>query len=559
MGDIIEAPRQVDIEAMAPPRAMLVDLASIAAASDNLRRAAAGPDADAQLLESIRSSGILHPILVRPAADPNRYIAIDGHRRLGAARTLGLRQVPALIRAASDAEQLAVQAASNVVRAPLADIDQWRAIIALQERGYSLADAAHTLGLPERRIRQLDKLGRLHPKILADIEANGMPALRTLTIVAAAPIKLQAAALKAEVWHRNGKSARLIWDELEEACSLQRIPRARAIFDVDQVKIVFEEDLFAQPDTEDAVTTTDVGGFLKAQRSALDTLAAASRGKIVVAEWNRLHGRPIIPNGWEPHYHGARPKGLVSYRCVIPEGYHVGKIAEVNATPKPKPSEASQPAGAPTADDEGFAPAQQPATGRGPITSKGREMIAAAQTQAIRQRIRDIAEATEEGELLEILLLCLCANNLNVQGNPATKYSSTSFDDLAAELLDDKAEQRELAPLTTRRIAGEAIARILIATPPGGHGSGDAAQWVGRWIEAGRAMPRLDTPEFLATLSHDALRVIAQDLDRPSSGTAKVLRDSLAGHAEHMRLPEPLWTAPGPTPSTRHDAEEMSV
>ena len=48
------------------------------------------------LSESIRESGILSPLIVRPAGE-NEYEVISGHRRLYAARKADLTEVPVLI------------------------------------------------------------------------------------------------------------------------------------------------------------------------------------------------------------------------------------------------------------------------------------------------------------------------------------------------------------------------------------------------------------------------------------------------------------------------------
>ena len=50
----------------------------------------------AELTESIRSQGILTPLVLRPL-EPGKYEVVSGHRRLHAARTLGMTEVPAII------------------------------------------------------------------------------------------------------------------------------------------------------------------------------------------------------------------------------------------------------------------------------------------------------------------------------------------------------------------------------------------------------------------------------------------------------------------------------
>ena len=50
----------------------------------------------AELVESIRTHGVLTPLLVRPAK-PNTYEVVSGHRRLHACKKLGIETVPTLI------------------------------------------------------------------------------------------------------------------------------------------------------------------------------------------------------------------------------------------------------------------------------------------------------------------------------------------------------------------------------------------------------------------------------------------------------------------------------
>ena len=50
----------------------------------------------AELTESIRSQGILMPLVLRPL-EPGKYEVVSGHRRLHAAKALGMTEVPAII------------------------------------------------------------------------------------------------------------------------------------------------------------------------------------------------------------------------------------------------------------------------------------------------------------------------------------------------------------------------------------------------------------------------------------------------------------------------------
>jgi len=55
------------------------------------------PERRQELIESIKEYGILQPLIVMP--DPNgRYVVLSGVRRLVAAKELGMRTVPCLVR-----------------------------------------------------------------------------------------------------------------------------------------------------------------------------------------------------------------------------------------------------------------------------------------------------------------------------------------------------------------------------------------------------------------------------------------------------------------------------
>ena len=57
------------------------------------------------LVESIRVNGILSPVLVRPDGEDS-YEMISGHRRMHAAKIVGLTMIPAIVRKMSDDEAI---------------------------------------------------------------------------------------------------------------------------------------------------------------------------------------------------------------------------------------------------------------------------------------------------------------------------------------------------------------------------------------------------------------------------------------------------------------------
>jgi ParB family chromosome partitioning protein len=77
------------------------------------------------LAESIRTQGILQPILVRPHADvPGRYQIIAGERRWRAAGMSGLHEIPVICRDLNDVQSAAAALIENLQRENLNPIEE---------------------------------------------------------------------------------------------------------------------------------------------------------------------------------------------------------------------------------------------------------------------------------------------------------------------------------------------------------------------------------------------------------------------------------------------------
>jgi ParB family chromosome partitioning protein len=74
-----------------------------------------------ELAESIRTQGVMQPVLVRPVgpADAGRYEIIAGERRFRAARLAGLAEVPVLVREVGDEAAAAMAHIENIQREDL--------------------------------------------------------------------------------------------------------------------------------------------------------------------------------------------------------------------------------------------------------------------------------------------------------------------------------------------------------------------------------------------------------------------------------------------------------
>ena len=98
-----------------------------------------------ELSASIREKGILEPLLVRRSQ--NRYELIAGGRRLRAAVKAGLKEVPVIVREATDTEVLQLALIENLQREDLNPIDEARAYRRLQvEFGWGQEETASKVG-----------------------------------------------------------------------------------------------------------------------------------------------------------------------------------------------------------------------------------------------------------------------------------------------------------------------------------------------------------------------------------------------------------------------------
>ena len=97
------------------------------------------------LVASIRENGILVPLLVRPKAD--RYEVIDGDRRLAAAWSAGLREIPVIIRALDDRTTHIQRMLANKDRADTDPVSEAKYIARLiNEKIFTAEEYAEKLG-----------------------------------------------------------------------------------------------------------------------------------------------------------------------------------------------------------------------------------------------------------------------------------------------------------------------------------------------------------------------------------------------------------------------------
>jgi ParB family chromosome partitioning protein len=527
---------------------MMIALDRIADDPGHLRRLAPTPEQDEALVASIRAIGVVQPVLVRPEGEG--FVIVAGRRRLQAARAIGLAEIPAEIREFHNGHAAAAEAAENMVRAAMAPLDQWRAIVALQERGFTLDQAALALGLHERLARRLDKLGRLHPAMIGAIEKHGIPHQRFLVTIANAPHDVQKKALP--------KKGELHWGDVAQRCAVTRIPRARAIFDVETSRVAFDEDLFAEPGSDGQFTTADVRGFLTAQRAALAEEIKAAHARKERIELVELNGYDVtVPKGYRVEYGAAikpcsQKSGRLQLVGICPDGYRLGEVKRAIAVPVRAEKKAAAKRAGDAASDTG--PAGDNAAAieapKVPITKAGLELLARAKTQALQETLRDGAIVTET--LLVCFLLATHARNVQISSGARDGYGQSRYrnTDLVARLVGPGGDLIHPDDDTLRQLAGEALARMIEVSGPDATsfrpGSGAVAEWIGAALDAAAKLPRLDTPELLATINGDALRRAAEGAGiKPLKGV-KALREQLAGNLPDWHPDAAQFGAPGP-------------
>src|SRR5690606_19290798 len=104
------------------------------------------PETLQELADSIKTQGIMQPIVVRPIGG-DRYEIIAGERRWRAAQMAGLEAVPTLIRDVSDEAAIAMALIENIQREDLNPIEEAVALNRLQkEFGLTQQQVAQAVG-----------------------------------------------------------------------------------------------------------------------------------------------------------------------------------------------------------------------------------------------------------------------------------------------------------------------------------------------------------------------------------------------------------------------------
>lgn len=124
------------------------------------------------LASSIKTHGILQPILVRPVAD-GKYEIVAGERRWRAAQRAGLHTIPAVVRELNEVEVLEIAIVENVQRMDLNPIEEAQGFQALIDRfGRTQQEIADAVGKSRPHIANMLRLLQL-PDDLQEMVRDG--------------------------------------------------------------------------------------------------------------------------------------------------------------------------------------------------------------------------------------------------------------------------------------------------------------------------------------------------------------------------------------------------
>jgi ParB family chromosome partitioning protein len=167
-----------------------------------------------ELAASIRSQGVLSPLLVRPLTE-NGFEIVAGARRYRAAQIAETATVPVRIVHLSNAEVIEAQLVENLIRAeihPMEEAEGFARLLALEEPKYSIEQIAARVGKSPAFVASRIKLIDLVPAAVEAFYANEIGVGHAL-LLAKLPADQQEQALSAcfkEVHNGAGKPTRIL-------------------------------------------------------------------------------------------------------------------------------------------------------------------------------------------------------------------------------------------------------------------------------------------------------------------------------------------------------------
>lgn len=140
-----------------------------------------------ELADSIKAQGILQPLILRPLGG-RRYEIVAGERRFRAAKLVGLKVVPAIVREMDEREAMAVALVENIQRADLNPVEESAALRKLiDECGLTHEQCAQAVGRSRTQVSNLLRLAELDPFVLDALRDGRLTLGHAKVLLGAAP------------------------------------------------------------------------------------------------------------------------------------------------------------------------------------------------------------------------------------------------------------------------------------------------------------------------------------------------------------------------------------
>jgi ParB family chromosome partitioning protein len=321
-----------------------------------------------ELADSIRTQGVLSPLLVRPLTE-NGFEIIAGARRYRAAQMAEAATVPVRIVNLSDAAALEAQLVENLIRSeihPMEEAQGFRALLDLEEPKYSIEQIAAKVGKSAVFVASRLKLADLVPAAVDAFYADEIGVGHAL-LLAKLPANQQEQALSAcfkEVYNGASKPARILlpvrnlqfWIDsnillvLKDAPfnkrDAQLVPAAGSCADCPKRtghnKLLFGDDLGRQGDR-----CTDPNCYqAKVSAHVAQTITAKPElVQISTAYGGQKEGSSVLPRNKYTAIRDDKPKSKdeakrpefkvckFTTEAIVTEGSNVGTIHKVCANP----------------------------------------------------------------------------------------------------------------------------------------------------------------------------------------------------------------------------------
>lgn len=139
----------------------------------------------AELAESIRTKGMVQPIVVRPhPEEPQSFEIVAGERRWRAAQKAAMHTVPVIVRDLSDRDVLEIAIIENVQRADLNAIEEANGYRELIERfDYSQEQVSEIIGKSRSHVANTLRLLKLPAAVQAYVQDGRLTAGHARTLV----------------------------------------------------------------------------------------------------------------------------------------------------------------------------------------------------------------------------------------------------------------------------------------------------------------------------------------------------------------------------------------